>query len=167
MKKIVFLILIGMNLLASQKNISDKKLESLISDAYKIKLPDSNTNLGNVIDNMDKGEDGTFMGRKLATMRFPTRTVETIEDPLKRAELANINAINNHSYEIAKKSENVAKLYKFLSLYGIKPRKNGTLENEKELYKLIESGEIKLTSRLVKEQPKKITPVNHFKILSK
>lgn len=47
----------------------------------------------------------------------------------------------------------------------MKPRKNGTLENE--LYKLIENGDIKLSSRLVKEQPKKITPVNHFKLLSK
>lgn len=142
-------------------------MKKKVEEVYKLKLPSENMDLGDVVNKMDKGEDGTFMGRKLATMRLPTRKIEEIKDPLKRAELMNQNRIKNEAYEISKRSENIADLYKFLALYGMYPRKNGDLENEKRLYDLIEKGELKVKSRKVKEAQTKITPVNHFKILSK
>jgi polyribonucleotide nucleotidyltransferase len=96
--------------------VSEEEMKKKVEEVYKLKLPSENMDLGDVVNKMDKGEDGTFMGRKLATMRLPTRKIEEIKDPLKRAELMNQNRIKNEAYEISKRSENIAVLYKFLAL---------------------------------------------------
>lgn len=89
-------------------------------------------------------------------------------DPLQRAEYANSDKIHREAKQISKKSKNIAKVYTFLSLYGMEPRENGDLPNEKEVYKLLKEKVVVLKSKKKKYNKRiKIKPVNKFKRLSK
>ena len=181
MRKIYPIILIiSMNLFGAQTkttlNVTNEDVQKTLSKSEEWKkelsilMKNKDTKIDNkkYLDMIDTGKDGTFMGKKLPTMKLPERSFETIEDPLKRAELVDKKLIEKEYKDISKKSENLAKLYKFLATYGKQPEKNGNLENEKELFNLIEKGDLKLTSKKVKESESKIKPINHFlKINSK
>lgn len=173
MKKLILIVLISINLFGEQKNNIDINSYLDKTESWKKELTELMNNKNKTIDNkkylemIDTGKDGTFMGKKMATIKLPERSSEFIEDPLERANLADKSLIEKEYKEISKKSNNMAKLYKFLATYGKEPSENGTLENEKELYDLIKKGELKLSSKKVKEQDTPIKPINHFLKLSR
>lgn len=169
MKKILPMILISLSLYASPENIftiekgnEERDLERITNQAETWKEEMKADNL-NILDNLHKVEDGSFMGKKMATYKLPTRKIEILDDPLERAKHVNENRIKNNSKDISKKSKNMAKLYQFLAMYGMQPRENGDLPNEKELYQLIKDGKIKLSVEKVKKPESKLRAITHFK----
>lgn len=173
MKKLILIALISINLFGEQKNNIDinsylEKTESWKKELSEIiKNNDKNINHKKYLEMIDTGKDGTFMGKKMATIKLPERSSEYIEDPLERANLVDKSLIDKEYKKISKKSHNMAKLYKFLATYGKTPSKDGILENEKELFDLIEKGELKLSSKKVREKDTPIKPINHFLKLSR
>ena len=98
---------------------------------------------------------------KIPTMIMPTRKI-TEPTPEERAKQVNADRIEKERKEIAKKSENIAAAYSFLSTYGIQPRENGDLPGEKKLYKLIKDKKIKIKSKRVQKRKTTIRPINMF-----
>jgi hypothetical protein len=181
-KKIITIILFPSIFLGSQINISnpvqgkinhkklevtEKDLEGLVNQAesWKKQLKDGKNTL-----NLDElqGKDGYIYGKKMATYKVPERSEEIITDPEKRALTVDKNRIEEEykSLKDSKKTINIPEFYKFLSTYGMLPKEHGNLPKEKELYKLMKDGKVKIKVEKKYSEPTE-TNVKYVKILNK
>lgn len=129
-----------------------KKSEEL-KDKFKNYM-NNKDDQSNVLKDIYIGKDGTFYGKKVPKVVKVPEIKTVFVKPEERQMSVNKYEVKKTKEEMAKTSLNMANLYEFLSLYGMEPRKDGNLPNEKELYKLIESKKIKLEKTVVKAEEK-------------
>jgi hypothetical protein len=87
---------------------------------------------------------------KTPTIKAPTieHNRTTFED---REKLVNKELLKNEIKTLNKNSKYLSKVYVFLKTYGILPRKNGTLPNEKEVYRIYKSGKVQIKEFKIKK----------------
>lgn len=106
----------------------------------------------NILDNLYVDGEGRLFGKKVPkVLKVPEIKTEAVK-PEDRKMYVNTYDVERKKKEYEKKSPNIAKLYEFLSLYGMEPRKDGNLPNEKELYKLIESKQVVLKKEVIRAE---------------